>query len=71
MMSAIWSPTTKRNLALAMVERPYQGPLNGDLWVEIYASRELQYHKLMVKARVVGRPFINLARRRATPPLNF
>jgi aminomethyltransferase len=54
-----------------MVERPYHAEFYGDLWVEIYASRELQYHKLMVKARIVERPFIKLARRTATPPLNY
>ena len=69
--AALWSPTTKRNIALAMLERPYHAERNGDLWVEIYASRELQYHKLMVKARVTPRPFINLARRKAVPPLNY
>jgi aminomethyltransferase len=69
--AALWSPTTKRNIALAMMERPYHAERNGDLWVEIYASRELQYHKLMVKARVTPRPFINLARRKAVPPLNY
>jgi aminomethyltransferase len=44
--AAIWSPATTRTLALAMVERPYHAAFYGDLWVEIYASRELQYHKL-------------------------
>ena len=44
---------------------------NDDLWVEIYALRELEYHKLMVKARVTPRPFFNLARRKAVPPLNY
>jgi aminomethyltransferase len=69
--AALWSPATKRNIALAMMERPYHAERSGDLWVEIYASRELQYHKLMVKARVTPRPFLNLARRKAVPPLNY
>lgn len=69
--AALWSPATKRNIALAMMERPYHAERSNDLWVEIYASRELQYHKLMVKARVTPRPFLNLARRRAVPPLNY
>ena len=66
--AAIWSPTTKRNIALAMLERPYHGMKNDDLWVEIYALREFEYHKLMVRARVTERPFFNHPRRRATPP---
>lgn len=68
---AIWSPVLKRNIALAMLARPYHDDLNGNLWAEIYVLRELQYHKLMVKARVTGRPFYNPPRRRATPPAPF
>lgn len=66
--AALWSPTTKRNVALAMLRRPYHAEKSGNLWVEIYALRELEYHKLMVKAAVVPRQFFNPARRRATPP---
>ncbi len=69
--AAVWSPVLKRNIALAMVRRPYHDRLNGNLWVEIYAARELQYHRLMVKAQVVARPFYNPPRRRATPPAAF
>lgn len=69
--AAIWSPTTKRNIALAMLERPYHDAKKDDLWVEIYALRELEYHKLMVRARVTERPFFNHPRRRATPPGEF
>ena len=67
--AAAWSPTTKRNLAIAQVERKYA---KGDnLWVEIYALRELQYVKLMLPVQVVDRPFFNPARKRATPPGRF
>jgi aminomethyltransferase len=66
--AAAWSPATKRNIALALVERPYHAEKSNDLWVEIYAPRELQYHKLMVRARLTERPFFNPPRRRATPP---
>ena len=66
--AAIWSPATKRNIALAMLRRPYHAEKSQNLWVEIYALRELEYHKLMVKAAVVPRQFFNPARRRATPP---
>ena len=63
--AASWSPTTKRNIALAHVERRF---LQRDLWVEIYALRELQYAKLMLPVAVTERPFFAPARRRATPP---
>ena len=63
--AAAWSPTTKRNLAMAHVERKY---LSRDLWVEIYALRELQYAKLMLPVTLVDRPFLRLPRRSATPP---
>jgi aminomethyltransferase len=66
--AAIWSPTAKRNIAIASLERPFGVDRNDDLWVEIYAMRELQYVKLMKRARVVERPFVKLARRTATPP---
>ena len=67
--AAAWSPTTKRNIAIAHVERKYlQG---GNLWVEIYALRELQYAKLMLPVEIVERPFFNPARKRATPPGRF
>jgi aminomethyltransferase len=69
--AAIWSPATKRNIALALLERPYHAERNGDLWVEIYALREFQYHRLMVRARVSERPFFNPPRRRATPPPDY
>ena len=67
----IWSPSLKSSIALAMLERPYHAEKNRNLWVEIYALRELQYMKLMVKAKVVPRPFFNPPRKRATPPGRF
>ena len=54
-----------------MLERPYHDAKNSNLWVEIYALRELQYMKLMVKAKVVSRPFFNPPRKRAKPPGRF
>lgn len=66
--AAIWSPTAKRNIAIASLARPYGDTVVDDLWVEIYAMRELQYQKLMKRARVVPRPFIKLDRRTANPP---
>jgi len=63
--SAAWSPALKASLALAQV--PARHAEGRNLWVEIYALRELQYVKLMLPVRVVERPFFNPARKRATP----
>ncbi|MGB3503714.1 MAG: aminomethyltransferase family protein [Mesorhizobium sp.] len=69
--AAIWSPTAKRNIAIASLKRPYGIDIKDDLWVEIYAMRELQYVKLMKRAKIVERPFVKLTRRTATPPADF
>jgi aminomethyltransferase len=69
--AAIWSPTAKRNIAIASLDGRYGQPGTADLWVEIYAMRELQYHKMMKRAKIVPRPFVKLARRTATPPGRF
>jgi aminomethyltransferase len=65
--SAVWSPTCKRNIALAMVDAPHFN--NGsNVWAEIYLNRELVWERRMASARVVERPFFAPERRRATPP---
>ncbi len=69
--AAMWSPMAKRNIAIASLERPYGDSVTDDLWVEIYAMRELKYEKMMKRAKVVPRPFIRLERRTATPPADF
>ena len=69
--AAMWSPMAKRNIAIASLERPYGADITDDLWVEIYAMRELQYVKMMKRAKVVPRPFIKLDRRTANPPGDF
>lgn len=66
--AGLWSPMAKRNIAIASLTRPYGDTVLDELWVEIYALRELRYHKLMKRAKVVPRPFIKLARRIASPP---
>ena len=58
-------------LRLASLERPYGTGITNNLWVEIYALRELQYQKMMKRVRIVPRPFVTLARRTATPPAPF
>ena len=68
--SATWSPTCKRNLALAMVDAPYSAT-GAVVWADIYLNRELVWERRMVRARVVERPFFAPARRRATPPADY
>ncbi|HSY47153.1 MAG TPA: aminomethyltransferase family protein [Steroidobacteraceae bacterium] len=68
--SATWSPTCKRNLALAMVHASHIAT-GSTVWAEIYLNRELVWQRRMVRARVVERPFFAPARRRATPPADF
>ena len=68
--SATWSPTCKRNIALAMVDAPHMQ--NGrSVWAEIYLNRELVWERRMARARVVERPFFAVPRRRATPPADY
>ena len=69
--SAIWSPMAKKSIALAQLELGSTNSIMDNLWVEIYALKELQYYKLMKKVTVVKPPFINLARRSACPPANY
>jgi aminomethyltransferase len=68
--SATWSPTCKRNIALAMVDAAHSA-IGATLWADIYLNRELVWERRMVPARVVERPFYAAARRRATPPADF
>jgi aminomethyltransferase len=68
--SAIWSPTCKRNIALAMVNAPYIRT-GSTVWAEIYLNRELVWERRMSRATVVDRPFFAPERRRATPPAEF
>ena len=68
--SAAWSPTCKRNIALAMLDAPHF--MTGrQVWTEIYLNRELTWVGRLVRARVVDRHFLAPARRRATPPGDF
>lgn len=69
--AGIWSPTLKRNIAIASLKCPYGDTVLDDLWVEIYAMRELQFAKLMKRAWVTPRPFLKLDRRTASPPALF
>lgn len=66
---ACWSPVLKKSVALAQVQVAHAA--GGNLWAEIYALRELHYAKMMMRARVVDRPFYQPDHRRATPPARF
>ena len=66
--SAIWSPMTKKSIALAQLKLGSSKSKIDNLWVEIYSLKELQYHKLMKKVSIVKPPFVNLSRRSACPP---
>jgi aminomethyltransferase len=65
--SGIWSPTCKRNIALAMLDVPYFKP-GSEVWAEIYLCRELVWERRIASAVVVQRPFFAPERRRLTPP---
>ncbi|HVO44931.1 MAG TPA: aminomethyltransferase family protein [Steroidobacteraceae bacterium] len=68
--SATWSPTCKRNIALAMLNAPYFDT-GSTVWAEIYLNRELVWERRMARARVVERPFFAPERRKLTPPGDF
>jgi aminomethyltransferase len=64
--SALWSPTCKRNIALAMIDAPHFEALR-EFWVDIYLHRELAWERRMERAWPVARPFYAPDRRKATP----
>jgi aminomethyltransferase len=64
--SALWSPTCKRNIALAMVDVPYF-EMGRAMWAEIYLCRELVWERRVAKATVAEKPFFAPERRRVTP----
>ncbi len=66
--SAIWSPTCKRNIALAILDAKTK---IDNLWVDIYTSKELKWHRSMMRCKVVSRPFFNPARKNAVPAEDF
>ncbi len=66
--SAMWSPTVKANIALAMIRTEQ---LDGDIWVEIYKYKDLRPRRRMAKARRRTKPFWTPARARATPPADY
>ena len=69
--STLWSPTCKRNIALAMLKAPYGIDVTSDLWVEIYLDKEGKWERIMAAAKIVERPFFRHPRRSTTPPARF
>lgn len=68
--SAMWSPSAKKNIALATVKTPH-GEVGEEMRVEIYYQRELKWSRIMARARVVKDAFWDPPRRRQTPPADF
>jgi aminomethyltransferase len=68
--SAVWSPTCKRNIALAIVDAPHF-QIGSTVWADIYLNRELVWERRMSRAQIVERPFFAPERRRMTPPAEF
>jgi len=66
--SAMWSPTVKANIALAMIETQH---VKGDLWAEIYYEKELRQYSRVARCTRKTKPFWAPARARATPPQDF
>ncbi len=66
--SAMWSPSVKANIALAMVETSM---LDREIWAEIYYQKELRYYRKVARCEVKDKPFWAPARARATPPPAF
>ena len=65
--SAGWSPSAKRNVALATLRRRHARAGNRGLRVDVYARKELEWERTLARARVVARPFFAPARRHAVP----
>jgi aminomethyltransferase len=63
--SAMWSPSVKANIALAMIKTEH---LEGDLWAEIYYEKELRQYSRVAKCTRKTKPFWMPARARQTPP---
>jgi aminomethyltransferase len=66
--SAMWSPSVKANIALAMIETEF---LKGDIWVEVYYQKELRQYRKVELCTIVKTQFWTPARARATPPPDY
>lgn len=66
--SGIWSPTAKRNVALAHVRMPDANNPSSRLMAEIYTMEEGKWDTRMVRLTPVTSAFFAPPRARATPP---
>jgi aminomethyltransferase len=62
--SAFWSPTCKRNIAIATVAAGYDA-LGTELQADIWFTKELKIEKNMMPAKVVQRPFYDPAHKKS------
>lgn len=63
--SAMWSPSVKANIALAMINVE---ALSGDIWTEIYYQKELRHHRRVARCTVQKKAFWGPERAKVTPP---
>jgi aminomethyltransferase len=68
--SAMWSPSAKASIALATIDVRYS-KTGEELGVEIYYQRELQWSRVMAKAKIVKDAFYDPPRKRMTPAPDF
>jgi aminomethyltransferase len=66
--SGIWSPTAKRNIALAHVKMPWAAKRPADLWAETYTLEEGKWDTRMARLTPVKTAFFAPPRARMTPP---
>ena len=64
--SAVWSPTAKKNIAIASIEREFAEG-GQPIWADIYVQKELKWSRSEAPCRIVERPFWNPPRRWALP----
>lgn len=69
--SAVWSPTAKRNIALAHVKAAHATRYEPALWAEIYTLEEGRWSTRMVRATPMRKPAFTPSRARQTPPARY
>jgi len=65
--AALWSPTLKKNVALASLKRPYGIKIKDNIFAEIYHPEEIEYRKIWAKCKIVKRQFYSPERRNHVP----
>ncbi|XDA99218.1 aminomethyltransferase family protein [Sulfitobacter sp. LCG007] len=69
--SGVWSPTAKRNIALAELRAPWGQTRTKGLKAEIYVNEEGRWERRLVPVTIETKPFFAPPRARATPPGAF